>query len=168
MRRGRAHDASSVLRVAIDLLVYAPIGLGAMLIEDGPRAVKQARQELNNARFIGRFTVDQGVAQVRSRLEAAATSPTETTVAEDPSRDSVPASTSDSGANSQESTATSGDPLPDVADLALPDYDTLPAIDIVAKLEALDSAKRDEIGRYETAHRRRRTVLGKLAQLADQ
>ena len=53
-------------------------------------------------------------------------------------------------------------------DLALPDYDTLPAIDIVAKLETLDAADRQAIERYESANRQRRTVLGKLAQLAEQ
>lgn len=52
-------------------------------------------------------------------------------------------------------------------DLALPDYDTQPAIDIVAKLETLNDADRDAIERYESANRQRRTVLGKLAQLAD-
>ena len=52
-------------------------------------------------------------------------------------------------------------------DLALPDYDTLPAIDIVAKLDTLDADDRAAIERYERAHRQRRTVLGKLAQLDD-
>ena len=52
-------------------------------------------------------------------------------------------------------------------DLALPDYDTLPAIDIVGKLDTLDAAARDAIERYESANRQRRTVLGKLAQLAE-
>ena len=52
-------------------------------------------------------------------------------------------------------------------DLALPDYDTLPAIDIVGKLATLDDVSRDAIERYELANRQRRTVLGKLAQLAE-
>ena len=46
--------------------------------------------------------------------------------------------------------------------------DTLPAIDIVAKLDTLGDEERAAIGRYESTHRQRRTVLGKLAQLAEQ
>ncbi len=61
--------------------------------------------------------------------------------------------------------ADESDDLLSAGDLALPDYDTLPAIDIVAKLDTLDADDRAAIERYETAHRRRRTVLGKLAQL---
>lgn len=56
---------------------------------------------------------------------------------------------------------------PDVAasDLALPDYDRLPASQIVAMLDDLVPAERDDIERYERANRGRRTVLGKLDQL---
>ena len=53
----------------------------------------------------------------------------------------------------------------DAADLALPDYDQLPAAHIVGKLVALTQSERDDIEAYEAAHRHRRTVLGKLDQL---
>jgi len=138
----------------VDLVVFAPIGLGTALVEDGPDALRRAQQELRNARFVGRFAVDRGIAEVRRRIDDI-TSPT------------VP-DTSDA--------PPAPDPeVPPVVDatvmqpdaLALPDYDTLPAIDIVDKLEHLSNAERSAIGEYEQANRRRRTVLGKLAQLAD-
>jgi hypothetical protein len=54
-----------------------------------------------------------------------------------------------------------------VAELALPDYDHLPASQIVAMLSDLDADERDQIEGYERVNRNRRTVLGKLAQLRD-
>jgi len=169
-RRRRQNDAGSTVRALVDVLVFAPLGFGAMLIEDAPKAIEQARQELNNARFVGRFTVDQGVAQMRNRLEAAsdavdrfpvpiAAAPTES-VRESPDVETKP--------SADRLAPPPAEPVSPVADLALPDYDTLPAIDIVAKLETLDTDERAAIEGYETAHRQRRTVLGKLAQLAAQ
>lgn len=177
--RGRPHDAASAWRTACDLFVYAPIGLGAMLIEDGPAAIERARQELRNARFIGRLTVDQGVAQMRRRLDAEPGSREPTTAAvtsaEARSTDAPDTDATDTGveADAPETPRLAPDPgppsppddLPLAGDLALPDYDTLPAIDIVAKLDTLGTDERAAIERYESAHRQRRTVLGKLARL---
>ena len=164
-RRARPTDAAATWRAAFDVLVYAPIGLGAMLVEDGPAAMTRARQELRNARFIGRLTVDQGIAQMPRRLD---TDP----VADDAPDERPPLASTlpDVGDETptvepEPETAVGSDDLPVAGDLALPDYDTLPAIDIVAKLDTLGTAERAAIERYETAHRQRRTVLGKLAQL---
>jgi hypothetical protein len=68
------------------------------------------------------------------------------------------------------SVADEGDPAPapaplSAADLALPDYDHLPASQIVAMLDGLAPDELAAIGTYERANRNRRTVLGKLAQL---
>ena len=164
---GRSSDASAAVRAAIDVLVYAPLGFGALLIEDSPRAVENMRRELSNARFIGRFAVDQGVAQVRRKLET-------TSVSDGISSDRVVAVeqpvTASSDSESDEAGGAIDSDLPGIGtlsadDLALPDYDTLPAIDIVAKLAGLGVEERDAVFRYETAHRHRRTILGKLSQL---
>ena len=56
---------------------------------------------------------------------------------------------------------------PDVDDLALPDYDHLPAAHIVGKLSGLNSAELDAVEAYELAHRHRRTVLGKITQVRE-
>lgn len=138
----------------IDLIVYAPVGLGTAIVEDGPDAVRRAQQELRNARFVGRFAVDRGVAELRKRIDNATTAPEPVTARARPAAERAPVDSSNSHADL------------DPDDLALPDYDTLPAIDIVDKLEHLTAAERSAIGEYESAHRRRRTVLGKLAQLA--
>ena len=155
-------DPSTAIRAALDVLLFAPLGLGAKIVDDAPGAVKRARQELSNARFIGKMTVDQGVAQMRRRATESATPSTET--------DAVVPETDPPVVTPPDESSSEPDPSDavDADDLALPDYDQLPAIDIVAKLDNLTVEERADVERYEVANRRRRTVLGKLAQLADE
>jgi hypothetical protein len=49
--------------------------------------------------------------------------------------------------------------------LPIPDYDELSASQVVERLDGLDRESLDAIRRYETAHRGRNTILGKIAQL---
>ena len=51
------------------------------------------------------------------------------------------------------------------ADLAIPGYDTLAATQVVPRLAGLSPAELDAVGRYEEAHRSRRTILARVAQL---
>ena len=135
-----ATDPAILARAAFETLVFAPIGLGAKLVEDAPGAVRRVRQELSNARFIGRLTVEQGSARLRDRV-------------------------AESHAPAEEERL-DGDAAPEEFDeLPIGDYDELPAIEIVAMLEDLTPAQREAIAAHETAHRQRRTVLGKIAQL---
>ncbi|MGA7757028.1 MAG: hypothetical protein WBL31_14345 [Ilumatobacteraceae bacterium] len=135
------------------------------LLDQVPAAFERVRREIVLARFIGKLAVDQGVRELRSRVDelvgGAGASPDDVAPDEvDPIPDDVdaidPAEESD-------------DPGPqthvDVASLALADYDQLPASDIVALLEGLEPAERSAIEAYERAGRHRRTILGKLDQL---
>ena len=54
---------------------------------------------------------------------------------------------------------------PAVDALPIPDYDELSASQVVERLEGLDRESLDSIRRYESAHRGRNTILGKIAQL---
>jgi hypothetical protein len=64
------------------------------------------------------------------------------------------------------STATvSSEDVPDVATLAIPDYDNLSASQVVPRLGGLSLVELDAVGRYEAAGRRRKTILNKVAQL---
>ena len=134
-----ATDPAILARAALETLVFAPIGLGAKLVDDAPGAVRRVRQELSNARFIGRLTVEQGTARLRER--------------------SVEADVS--GSADRGGTEAKPDVLP------IEGYDELPAIEIVGMLDGLTPAQRTAIADHETAHRQRRTVLGKIAQLAE-
>jgi hypothetical protein len=49
--------------------------------------------------------------------------------------------------------------------LAIPDYDELSASQVVDRLEGLPGGELEAIRAYETAHRGRNTVLGKIDQL---
>lgn len=64
-----------------------------------------------------------------------------------------------------EMTVNDPEPGPPAEALALADYDSLAASQIVARLDALPADELEAIRRYESAHRQRRTVTGKIQQL---
>jgi len=132
-------DPAILARAALETLVFAPIGLGAKLVDDAPGAVRRVRQELSNARFIGRLTVEQGQARLRDRATESDSSSADNQLADDLDVDVLP----------------------------IDGYDEMPAIEIVEMLEALTAAQREAVAEHEQANRQRRTVLGKIAQLAE-
>ena len=56
--------------------------------------------------------------------------------------------------------------VPSVDALPIPDYDELSASQVVERLEGLDRESLEAIRRYESEHRGRNTILGKIAQLS--
>jgi hypothetical protein len=54
---------------------------------------------------------------------------------------------------------------PRVENLAIPDYDNLSASQVVPRLGGLSTDELDEVLRYESAKRGRKTILNKIAQL---
>lgn len=173
----------------LEAFVFAPIGAGAKLVTDGPEVVARARQELSNARFIGEMVVGQGTAQLKERLahlssvEPVVASPAEriqadADVASDEPTDDAPTPDADVDEPTEDTdTLVDGavdatvdvthDDVVDSGELAVPDYDSLPAIDIVGQLDSLTPDELRAVESYERANRRRRTVLGKIAQLTD-
>ncbi len=135
------------------------------LLDQVPAAFERVRREIVLARFIGKLAVDQGVRELRSRVEEVVGG------AGVPSADAAPddAESGPDDLDAIDPTEDSDDPGPQthvvVASLALADYDHLPASDIVALLEGLEPAERSAIEAYERAGRHRRTILGKLDQL---
>jgi hypothetical protein len=61
--------------------------------------------------------------------------------------------------------ASNGDPVRS-AGLPIPGYDALSASQVVERLVGLAPDELDAVHEYEAAHRRRRTILGKIEQLA--
>ena len=51
------------------------------------------------------------------------------------------------------------------ASLAIPDYDGLSASHVVNRLAGLSPTELESVQRYEAAHRGRKTILSKVAQL---
>jgi len=54
---------------------------------------------------------------------------------------------------------------PDASDLAIPDYDSLAASQVVPRLRALDHDELEAVRSYEAAGRGRKTILNRIAQL---
>ncbi len=55
--------------------------------------------------------------------------------------------------------------VPDPASLAIPDYDSLAASQVVPRLDALDDDELEAVRCYESGVRGRKTILAKIAQL---
>ena len=82
-----------------------------------------------------------------------------------------PAPPSTGGPGSPTASAASASPAstdrepPGVGDLAIADYESLSASQVLPRLTGLSADDLDAVRRYEEAHRRRRTVLGRIESL---
>jgi hypothetical protein len=89
-----------------------------------------------------------------------------------PTRSSAPPSTLPTESTPAPAPATSPPPdaswatsVPASDALPIPDYDELSASQVVERLDGLDRASLEAIRRYESEHRGRNTILGKITQL---
>lgn len=194
-------DTKGPVGQAVETIVYAPIGLffeGPSLL---PKLVEQGKNHARNARFLGKFAVQQGQVELRKRLAAfeeqagdvlRAFGVTGDAVVDPPAPPaSGPSSTSSgaassapgrsggsgassgaSGASGSVSTAGSAstngaaaEPSPRVQELAITDYDSLSASQVVTRLAGLAPDELEAVRAYEVAHRGRKTILNKIAQL---
>jgi hypothetical protein len=166
---------------AADLFVYAPIGLffeGPSLL---PKLAEKGRVHARNARLFGQFAVRHGEAEVRRRvgdLEEQATGLLRLFgLVDDPEAEAPPATAGAPTSPERAATvveavtvpAATGNghvpPSPAVADLAITDYDSLSASQVVTRLEGLTVDELEAVRAYENAHRGRKTILNKVAQL---
>ena len=131
------------------------------LLDQVPAAISRVQREIVLARFLGKLVVDQGVREVRQRLESLAAPAERVEEIEEiePLEEIETGPASDAGTVVDLGVASTA--------LALVDYDNLPASDIVSMLAGLDPEERDAIEVYELQGRHRRTIIGKLAQLRD-
>jgi hypothetical protein len=163
---------------ALDLFLYAPIGLlfdGGSLLQ---QLVEKGRNQVSTARVIGRFAVDVGrteatkaagrwqdqaagvldflgdsvIGRPAERPSPAAPRPAAKTSPAPPVREVA-------GATSSPATSSSA------ASLAIPDYDGLSASQVVNRLAGLTPAELAAVQGYELANRGRKTILSKVAQL---
>jgi hypothetical protein len=138
----------------LDLLVYAPIGFATEFSARYPEYAARGRStvaaQVGTARFIGELAVRQATTQLKkwTQRPAADEAPGDSPAATDISASAPARSGGDGGAH-----------------LPLADYDTLAAAQIVPRLEGLSVSELEEVRIYELAHRARKTVLGKIAQL---
>jgi hypothetical protein len=184
-------EESSPLRRALDLFVFAPVGVALTVAEDLPSLIAKGRQrvetEIRNARVVGEFVVTRGQKDLTGRvgqfLNRQAAEPSATTAGDDGVEGAADATdTGDGpGTNGTSSapppigaTAPIGPtkPAPDPADgilveQALAGYDTLSASQVVRRLESLDPEDLRALYRHEASHRNRRTILNRTTQLLE-
>jgi hypothetical protein len=132
--------------VALDLLVYAPVGLALSAKDVVPGLARKGRDrfesQMSSAKVIGRFAVARG--QARFGGPTVSTSP-----AASPAPPREPVVQSGPGADA----------------LAIPGYDSLAATQVLPRLEGLSTEELEAVRSYEEAHRGRKTILGRIAQL---
>jgi hypothetical protein len=175
-------DSKSPVGQAVEALVYAPIGLffeGPRLL---PELIEQGKTHARNARVFGKFAVQQGQVELRRRLanfeeqatdvlrafgvtatadggaEAPAPGPS-ASAASGPASATAPATEPSQAGNG------AADTSPAVGELAITDYDSLSASQVVTRLAGLTGDELEAVRSYEVTHRGRKTILNKIAQL---
>lgn len=165
---------------ALDLFVYAPVGLALTAAEELPRIVERGREVLGSrvdlARVLGRVAINQGrveLSRIASqwndlntifRSGVVNTKPT-------PRRDDAPAPVHDSAPAPKSTETTSAPPraakrAPAApATLGIPGYESLSASQVVARLDGLTATQLAAVKEYESTTRRRRTILGRISQI---
>lgn len=164
-QHGPVTEDKGPVESAVEALVYAPLGFALEARRLLPTFVERGRAQVQMAKVIGQFAVQQGQAQatkhlgpLQDRAEALLTG-----VAAKAGPDTAPAPTSAPDAPAPASaTAQAG---PDAATLAIAGYDSLAASQVIPRLEGLEADELEAVRRYETAHRGRKTILGKIDQL---
>lgn len=173
---------SDPARQLIDLLVYAPIGLLTVAQRELPQLIATGKTRLDNqltvAKFIGKMAVTQGRKELQRRLEDVErarrpATPTQVSVLTDapeiaPADDDVDAAVATGSLPAALIELVAESPLlagPATDDLPIEGYDSLAASQVVGRLGSLTDDELALIEAYETAHRSRRTILGKINQL---
>jgi len=173
-------DEKTPIDHALDVLVYAPFGLALSVRELLPQLAEKGKQQLTGqvtmAKMVGQFAVQQGQSeadkafrkareQAQGTLEqlgrfgAPAPSPAEAAA---PSTNNGVRATTKQPAAATRPAPTSG---PGAGALAIPDYDSLAASQVVPRLTGLSPEELEAVRAYEADHRGRRTILNRIAQL---
>lgn len=151
---------------AVDLLFYAPVGLFFEAPDLVPKLAEQGRVHARNARLFGQFAVRRGQDELRRRLGDVGQQAGDVLrglgVVPAPEAEPPPAPGAPPPVEVREEPVVAG---PSVEDLAIPDYDSLSASQVVTRLPGLAPAELESVRAYETAHRGRKTILNKVAQL---
>jgi hypothetical protein len=144
-----------------DLLLFAPIGLLTQARQRVPELASAGRNQVQLWKMIGQFAVQHGtklVGQWADQQRSAATTRSSSTSPAS-NADSAPATVIDAAPATVIEIPVTQAPLP------IADYDDLAASQIVALLGELDDEQRAAIRAYESSHRKRSTVIGKLDRL---
>jgi hypothetical protein len=168
----RMTDRKSPIEQALDLFFYAPLGFVLNAQEVVPELIEKGHQQVVMARMFGKFAIEseapKQIAELQKQVQK---------VAEQFTARAVPGRASSNGPVEPAAPATqtsapvvappSAAPAhgPGAAALAITDYDSLSASQVVPRLEGLSGDELVAVREYESAHRGRKTILSKIAQL---
>ena len=161
----------------LEMMVFAPAGLAVTVVEEFPKLVEKGRHRLegqvHTARLVGQFAMQMG----RRRLDEAVTRLGERADAHrHHGAPSAHADAPDDAGGSDRGTVSADTGLfvappvgadDAVSSLAIPNYDSLSASQVVQRLDGLAPAELRDVRTHEGAHRRRRTILHRVDQLLD-
>jgi hypothetical protein len=177
-------EERTIVDRAVELFVYAPVGAGLQLLENAPpyvtQFVERGREEVNQrvvtVRSTGEVALAFGWPRLRKRLQNQVLNVVAAVI---PSPASAPEAAPEPAAAREEvapepeaePVPTPWHPAPAVdapasTELPIPGYDALSASQVVERLAGLEPDELDAVQAYEVAHRQRRTILGKIEQLA--
>ena len=178
--RGGAPDHLGPLHHLVDLFVCAPLGFVLDAPSLLPRWIDRGREQLASLGDVGRIVSGRGSSedtasragkQAHATLRGLGLAPEPTGDERDDAGDGAGAPASAAGRTVERPTivppvAAVPTPVgPDVDTLAITDYDSLSASQVVPRLEGLAPDELESIRAYETANRGRKTILSKIAQL---
>jgi hypothetical protein len=147
---------------------YAPYGLALEARRLYPELAARGRRQILFTRTVGKYAVRRGQAKLDDIVATGVglvsfLLPTSDQT-EPVALDEVDAT--ETAANLAAVPDLPDEPGPDADHLAIPDYDSLSAFQVMPRLEALDPNDLDAVRQYEESTRGRRTILNKIAQLS--
>jgi len=173
-------EAKSPRDRLLEVVVFAPTGLAMTLVEEFPRLVDKGRHriegQVHTARLVGQFAVQMG----RRRMEqtvarrgpsdapapprpAPGVGPDGPAPAAEPTVPSPADVGGGAGVERAGPQGAAGNGAPPA--LAIPNYDSLSASQVVQRLDGLSAAELLEVREHEAGHRHRRTILHRVEQL---
>jgi hypothetical protein len=167
-------DEKNPVEQALDVLLYAPIGLAFSARELLPTLVEKGRAQLGMAKMVGQFAAQQGQTEAGKLFDKASKQAMSTFEqlaggngakrnGSSPSTNGTkPSPVIDVAAVETPAAPTSG---PEAASLAITDYDSLSASQVLPRLNGLSADELEAVRAYEAAHRGRKTILNRAAQL---
>ena len=175
-------DHKNPIDQALDVFVFAPLGLLFSARETIPELAEKGRQYFAAARAMGEYAIGQGREQAGNAVRQAGDQAGQTlsivggltarkpSVPPRPSRPTPPPPPpAPEGAAARAAAADAGGngrvPGPSVESLAIPGYDTLSASQVVQRLGGLSADELEAVRAYEESGRKRKTILARVQQL---
>jgi len=181
-------DEKTPLDQALELLVFAPIGLALTARDELPKLIERGRQQVSGqvamAKMIGQFAVAQGQREAEKVVKQAGERLGDLGLGGKPAPASSPVSPvpSPASANGHGAAPTASKPpkapatptaastrtsaaSPSDDHLAIPGYDALSASQVVQRLAGLSAAELEAVRAYEAGNRGRKTILHRVSQL---